>query len=67
MLKYDHKLNQLRIMLAIENGEHGDENKDFGAHLNHWHGAAKPIQLDATALECLIKHYEAREAAEGEA
>ena len=55
----DYKLEQLRKMLAIEQGEKGVENSGYGAHLTHWAGYdIKPINLDSHALRALIKHYE---------
>lgn len=55
MKDYDlYKLKQLKAMLVLEKdrGVGG-----YGAHLSHWAGA-KPISLDAGALQALIDYYE---------
>ena len=53
-MDYEWKIEQLRLMLKAEaNEEHGG----YGAHLNHWAGTAKPINLDADAIQTLIDHY----------
>jgi len=49
-----YKIKQLKAMLALET------NQDVGGHgalLSHWAGA-KPINLDAGALQALIDYYE---------
>jgi len=48
----EYKVKQLELMLSHEEGEDG-----YGAHLTHWYGDSKPIQLDAGALKVLIKYY----------
>lgn len=60
-MNYDYKLDQLRKMLAVEEGSAGTDNAGYGAHLTHWAGCEiKPINLDADALRALIAHYEGR-------
>lgn len=54
----EYKLQQLRSMLAAETSE---DAGGYGAHLDHWSGRAKPINLDAEALQVLINHYEAKD------
>ena len=52
-----YKVEQLRLMYKAE----ADPDKGgFGAHLTHWSGNAKPVNLDAKAIAALIKHYERR-------
>ena len=48
----EYKIKQLKLMLSHEEGGDG-----YGAHLTHWYGDAKPIQLDAGALKVLIEYY----------
>ena len=56
------KIKQLHLMLEAEQNS---EDK-YGAHLTHWAGTAKPINLDERAILVLIEHYENR-MQEGEA
>ena len=51
-----YKIEQLKKMLAYENGENGG----YGAHLSYKNSKAKGIQLDAGALELLIVYYSYR-------
>ena len=51
MLEY--KIGELRKMISAENADSGK----YGANLNHWSGAAKPINIDLDALMCLYWHY----------
>ena len=52
----DYKIKQLKLMLEAEQKENGG----YGAHLSHWAGTAKPINIDARAIQALIEHYEKR-------
>lgn len=54
----DYKIEQLKEMLAAELSPDGG----YGAHVSHWVGSIKPINIDAQALAALIAHYESREA-----
>lgn len=36
---YQHKIDQLRGMIAAEN----KSDKKYGANLKHWYGTTKPI------------------------
>jgi len=51
----EYKIAQLRNMLTAETSE---DAGGYGAHLDHWSGRAKPINLDADALRVLISYYE---------
>ena len=51
----DYKVKQLILMLSHEEGSGKDVG--YGAHLSHWYGDSKPIQLDAGALRVLIEYY----------
>ena len=55
--EYNYKIKQLCIMLEAESNSPGK----YGAHLTHWSGKAKPINLDAEAIRVLIEHYQARQ------
>ena len=57
---YVYKTEQLKTMRACETGKHGEDNAGYGATLDHWSGKAKPIKLDAEALQVLINHYETK-------
>lgn len=48
-----YKIEQLKKMLADELGE----NAGYGAHLSHWAGNAKPINIDAGAIQAIIDYY----------
>lgn len=50
----EYKLSMLNAMLKAETEQEGE----YGAHLTHWYGTAKPINLDASAIRALIQHYE---------
>ena len=52
------KIKQLQLMLEAEQRQ--DNDKKYGAHLTHWAGTAKPINLDERAILVLIEHYENR-------
>ena len=52
----EYKIRQLMGMLEAEQNS---EDK-YGAHLTHWAGTAKPINLDERAILVLIEHYENR-------
>ena len=54
----DYKLKQLKIMLRYEQQQ--PEEQKYGAHLDHWSGKAKPINLDEKAIKTLIRHYTLR-------
>lgn len=56
----DHyKIEQLTRMLEFEKKQ--AENEKYGAHLTHWSGNAKPINIDEGALQALINYYKNRE------
>lgn len=48
-----YKVEQLKKMLDAEEGTNGG----YGAHLTHWAGNAKPINIDAGAIKALIRYY----------
>ena len=50
-----YKVQQLEQ--ALEREELQPEDKRYGAHLTHWSGAMKPINIDADALGLLIRYY----------
>lgn len=54
----DYKLDQLKLMLEAEKST---ETGGYGAHLTHWAGKSKPINLDAEALQVLIDYYSNRQ------
>lgn len=53
--EYQYKVEQLTTMLDYERKQSPDQQ--YGAHLDHWSGHGKPINLDADALQALIDHY----------
>lgn len=57
-MDYTYKIEQLNKMLEAE--QHETEG-GYGAHLQHWYGNSKGIQLDAEALQALVEHYKNRE------
>ena len=52
---YAYKVKQLEAMRDYERKQAA--NQQYGAHLEHWSGHGKPINLDADALQALIDHY----------
>lgn len=52
---YQYKVEQLTTMRDYERKQASDQQ--YGAHLDHWSGHGKPINLDADALQALIDHY----------
>ena len=52
----EYKLEQLRLMLESEE----KTSKPYGAHLSHWAGHAKDVNIDVGALKVLIEYYEER-------
>jgi hypothetical protein len=52
--EFDYKIKQLQLMLDSESNF---ETGGYGANLSHWSGTAKPINIDAGALQCLIDYY----------
>ena len=54
--EYSYKIEQLREWLRFE--EKMPEAQQYGAHLTHWSGRGKPINIDAGALRVLIDYYE---------
>jgi hypothetical protein len=54
-MKDEYKVKQLTAMLSHEEGVGDDIG--YGAHLSHWYGDSKPIQLDAGAIKVLISYY----------
>lgn len=59
---YQYKVEQLTAMRDYERKQ--ATNDQYGAHLDHWSGHGKPINLDADALQALIDHYIRRDAIE---
>ena len=55
---FDYKIQQLTLMLSFEKKQ--NESQKYGAHLTHWGGSAKPINIDEGALKALIKYYESK-------
>ena len=53
--EYQYKVEQLTAMRDYERKQASDQQ--YGAHLEHWSGHGKPINLDADALQALIDHY----------
>ena len=53
--KDPYKVEQLWKMLKAEID--APEDQKYGAHLQHWSGNAKPINIDAGALRTLIAYY----------
>lgn len=53
-MKNAYKVMQLELMLAHEVSP---KEEHYGAHLQHWYGDSKPIQIDAGGLRALIDHY----------
>lgn len=54
-MEFDYKIEQLKKMLESESDM---ATAGYGAHLSHWSGKAKPINIDAGALQCLIDYYD---------
>lgn len=54
-----YKVKQLEAMLSHEIGNGLSDG--YGAHLSHWYGDSKPIQIDAGALRLLIAYYSGEE------
>lgn len=50
----EYKVNQLKKMLARETAK---DEIHYGAHLSHWAGDSKDVQIDAGGLRVLIKYY----------
>ena len=53
----NYKIAQLEEMLRQELDP---KTSGYGAHLTHWSGNAKPINIDAKAIQALIDHYNTR-------
>jgi len=53
----EYKISQLRKMYTAEASE---VSGGYGAHLSHWSGCAKPINIDAEAIRELIFYYAAK-------
>jgi len=51
----DYKVKQLKLMLESEQKQKPEEQ--YGAHLSHWAGKAKPINIDIGAIKVLIDYY----------
>lgn len=49
-----YKVEQLKKMLAHETNQ---TEEHYGAHLQHWYGDSKPIQIDAGGIKALIRYY----------
>jgi hypothetical protein len=57
----EYKIAQLREMARVEaNTEANAPDRAYGGHLSHATSSAKPINLDAEALQALVEHYEKR-------
>lgn len=54
----NYKIQQLEKMLESEQSQ--PENQKYGAHLQHWAGTSKPVNLDEKAIQALIEHYKLR-------
>lgn len=54
----EYKVKQLKIMLDEEAKSKPDAK--YGAHLTHWSGKAKSINIDEGALQVLIDYYSAK-------
>lgn len=54
-MRDSYKLKQLEEMLKFE--EQQPEDQKYGAHLFHWSGHGKPINLETGALRVLIQYY----------
>jgi len=52
-----YKVTQLKQMLKHETSK---EEEHYGAHLTHWYGDSKPINIDAGGLKALIRYYSKR-------
>lgn len=52
---YSYKIDTLTLMIAAEESE---QYGGYGAHLEHWAGVAKPINLGAGALKVLLEYYQ---------
>lgn len=55
------KIMQLTAMLTAE--EKQPQGEQYGAHLSHWAGTSKPINIDAGAIRVLIEYYNTQEVA----
>lgn len=53
--EYGYKIDVLTLMLAAEESE---QYGGYGAHLTHWAGVAKPINLGVGALKALLEYYQ---------
>ena len=53
--EYQYKVEQLTATRDYERKQASDQQ--YGAHLEHWSGHGKPINLDADALQALTDHY----------
>lgn len=49
-----YKVQQLKLMLAHETSK---TEEHYGAHVTHWSGDAKPINIDAGGIRALIRYY----------
>lgn len=47
-----YKIEQLKKMLEWE--LKADEKEQYGAHVVHWAGTAKPINIDAKAIRAAL-------------
>lgn len=52
---YGYKIEILTLMIAAEESE---TYGGYGAHLEHWAGVTKPINLGAGALKALLEYYQ---------
>lgn len=52
---YKYKVEQLTAMRDYERKQASDQQ--YGAHLDHWSGHGKPINIDAGAINALIGYY----------
>lgn len=55
MGNYAYKIEQLEAMLKCEQSD--NDQAGYGAHITHWSGSAKAINLDAGAIQALIDYY----------
>lgn len=59
MSDYDYKVQNLLLMIEAE--ENQPDGQKYGAHLTHWAGTSKPINIDAGGIECLIAYYQMKD------
>lgn len=53
--EYQYKVEQLLAMRDFERKQ--DSDQQYGAHLDHWSGHGKPLNINDGALNALIGYY----------